>query len=83
MAPEILKGNKYSEKCDVWSLGVILYIMLCGYPPFVGDSDEEIMESVKLGKVSMAGSEWNMISAEAKDVVNKMLVLDQKKRYSA
>jgi len=50
IAPEILKGTSYSEKCDIWSLGVIFYIFLCGYPPFNGDSDEEIMEKVKVGK---------------------------------
>ena len=49
----------------------------------MGENDEDIMEAVKLGKVSMAGSEWSMISAEAKEIVNKMLVLDPKKRFSA
>lgn len=46
IAPEILRKEAYSSKCDVWSVGVIFYILLCGYPPFNGEDDEEIMKKV-------------------------------------
>ena len=64
IAPEVLE-EKYDEKCDVWSVAVILYILLCGYPPFNGDSDIEIMKTVKKGKfdfprIHIFNSSWGM-----------------------
>ena len=49
ISPEVLKGD-YGEKCDLWSMGVILYILLCGEPPFNGDSDDKIMQKILRGK---------------------------------
>ena len=72
IAPEVLDKN-YNEKCDVWSCGVILYILLCGYPPFNGPSDAIIMEKVKTGAFSFNTEEWKFISNEAKDLIVKML----------
>lgn len=61
IAPEVL-DRKYDEKCDVWSCGVILYILLCGYPPFNGSNDSIILEKVKQAKVSFKGEEWDQVS---------------------
>lgn len=82
IAPEVLKRS-YNEKCDIWSCGVILYILLCGYPPFSGDSTEEIIESVMSGKFTMDGPEWKKISSSAKDLVHKLLELKPEKRFTA
>lgn len=82
IAPEVLKGS-YDEKCDVWSCGVILYIFLCGYPPFNGESDSDIMKAVKKGVYEMPEEEWDSVSKDAKDLVRGMLCLDTKKRLSA
>ncbi len=68
ISPEVLKGE-YDETCDIWSAGVILYILLCGYPPFYGNTDSEIMQAVKKGKYDFDGSEWSGVSKEAKDLI--------------
>ena len=72
IAPEVL-NEVYDEKCDIWSAGVILYILLCGYPPFNGNDDDEIFESIKKRKFVFPEAEWANISKEAKDLINKML----------
>lgn len=82
IAPEVLKNN-YDEKCDLWSVGVILYILLCGYPPFNGSNDEEIIKKVKKGKFSTDEEEWVDISADAIDLVNKLLDFNPDRRLSA
>lgn len=56
IAPEVLNED-YDDKCDTWSCGVLLYILLCGYPPFNGDSDTEIMKAVKKGNFEYPGKE--------------------------
>lgn len=82
IAPEVLKKN-YTSKCDIWSIGVILYILLCGYPPFNGANDKQIIEAVMKGKYTLEEPEWDDISADAKDLVKRMLEYDPAKRISA
>lgn len=82
IAPEVLNRN-YDEKCDIWSCGVILYILLCGYPPFNGPTDVEIMKSVKCGKYTFDDPDWKNISKEAKSLISRMLTYSPSKRVSA
>jgi calcium-dependent protein kinase len=82
IAPEVL-FEKYDEKCDVWSCGVIMYILLCGYPPFNGETDNEILNKIKTGKYVFPEEEWDNISDEAKDLISKMLDFNPTSRYSA
>jgi calcium-dependent protein kinase len=82
IAPEVL-NESYDEKCDIWSCGVILYILLCGYPPFNGESDTDIMKAVRKGVYDFPIEEWATISKEAKDIVTNMLKYHPKQRLSA
>jgi calcium-dependent protein kinase len=83
IAPEILISKGYNEKCDVWSCGVILYILLCGYPPFGGSTDQDIIKKVKIGDFQFDPEDWSKISEEAKNLIRKMLTRDPAKRVSA
>jgi calcium-dependent protein kinase len=82
IAPEVL-NKKYNEKCDIWSCGVMLYIILSGVPPFNGSSDQDIMKKVKIGKFSFSDACWSNISDQAKDLITKLLTYDIDKRPSA
>ena len=82
MAPEILK-RKYDEKCDLWSIGVIMYILLAGRPPFDGNDDDEILENVKTGVYDKTGYPFPLLSAHSKDLLFKLLEYDPKKRLNA
>ena len=62
MAPEVLKRN-YTRSCDVWSIGVVAYILLCGYPPFNGGDDARIREAILAGKLRFTGKGWSSKSA--------------------
>ena len=82
IAPEIL-DKKYNEKCDLWSCGVILYILLSARPPFEGEKDEEILQKVKSGKFDLKQNPFNYISKEAIDLIKNLLIMDYNKRISA
>ena len=82
IAPEVLKGE-YNEKCDIWACGVIFYILLCGYPPFNGETDDEIYLEVLEGKFEFPEEDWSEVSDEAKALIKKMLTKDVNKRITA
>eukprot|EP00210_Caulerpa_lentillifera_P006070 g5799.t2 len=82
VAPEVLR-KKYSKEADIWSCGVILYILLSGYPPFYGETESTIFDAIMEGKFDMVSDPWPYISDGAKDCVKRMLVQDVSKRATA
>jgi calcium-dependent protein kinase len=80
MAPEVLQKN-YTSACDTWSLGVILFIMLCGCPPFDGDEDSEIFSAILNQEFDFGDETWDDVSEDAKDLITNILV-DEKKRLT-
>ena len=81
-SPEVLLNN-YNEKCDIWSCGVILYVLLSGTYPFNGKNDQEISKKILNGKFEFNSSLFNNISNEAKDLIKKCLIYDKNERISA
>ncbi|KAL6508434.1 Calcium-dependent protein kinase 25 [Orobanche hederae] len=82
VAPEVLL-KRYGQEADVWSAGVMIYILLSGVPPFWGESEQEIFEEVLHADIDLTSDPWPTISDSAKDLVKKMLVRDPKKRLTA
>lgn len=82
IAPEMLEGN-YTESVDNWALGVILYIMLSGSPPFYGKDNKDILRAVQRGVYTLTLKPFLHCSIEVKDLISKMLVKNASKRYSA
>ena len=82
IAPEVLKEN-YDQKCDVWSCGVIMYILLCGYPPFNGNTNNDIYNAIKNNLPYFHGEDWKEITPEAIDLLQNMLNKNPAKRFSA
>ena len=82
IAPEVLKKH-YDEKCDIWSCGVILYVILSGKPPFTGSDEKEIMKNVEKGTFSINIPEFEDISSEAKRLILNLMAYDASKRPTA
>lgn len=82
VAPEVLRKN-YGQECDVWSAGVIIYILLSGVPPFWDETEQGIFEQVLKGELDFISDPWPSISESAKDLVRRMLIRDPKKRMTA
>ncbi|KAK3597498.1 hypothetical protein CHS0354_041919 [Potamilus streckersoni] len=85
VAPEILTESGYGLKVDIWSAGVILYILLCGFPPFssADNNQEELFDQILDGKYEYPSLYWDDVSSTAKDLIDGMLELDPNKRFSA
>jgi calcium/calmodulin-dependent protein kinase I len=87
IAPEVLEADMpdhpgYGCEVDIWSIGVILYLLLCGFPPFIDQDVWQLFELVRAAKVNFPSPYWDNVSDEAKDLVKKMLVPDRTKRYT-
>ena len=82
IAPEVFRG-KYNEKCDIWSCGIVLYIMLCGYPPFNGPNRDVIYNMIIGKSLWFDKDDWKDISGEAAELVKGMLNKNPDKRFSA
>lgn len=82
MSPELLKGN-YSKSADIWSVGVVAYILLCGYPPFNGDTDPVIFDTIENGQLDFPSRAWSSKSPMAKDFIKCLLRRDANIRFTA
>jgi len=87
IAPEVLElletGDPYGKEVDLWSVGVILYILLCGFPPFHGETEDDIYDKISAGEWQFISPYWDDVSEDAKDLIRKLLVLDRQKRFTA
>jgi len=88
IAPEILQTldedlDGYGKEVDLWSVGVIMYILLCGFPPFYAEDDDESFDQIIAGHFDYPSPHWDNVSNVAKDMINHLLVVNSTKRYTA
>jgi calcium-dependent protein kinase len=82
VAPQVLAGS-YDNLSDLWSCGVIMYVLLCGYPPFYGDTDADVLAKVRLGNVTFNPADWKNVSDDAKQLIRHLLKMSPSERYNA
>uniref|UniRef100_A0A8D3BR96 calcium/calmodulin-dependent protein kinase n=1 Tax=Scophthalmus maximus TaxID=52904 RepID=A0A8D3BR96_SCOMX len=83
LSPEVLRKDPYGKAVDLWACGVILYILLVGYPPFWDEDQHRLYQQIKAGAYDFPSPEWDTVTPEAKDLINKMLTINPAKRITA
>jgi calcium/calmodulin-dependent protein kinase I len=83
VAPEILEGTPYDERADMWSVGVILYILLGGYPPFIESTQRDLFRKIRKGEYEFHEEYWGTVSIEAKELISSLLTVDSNERLTA
>uniref|UniRef100_A0A8C8HZW4 calcium/calmodulin-dependent protein kinase n=1 Tax=Oncorhynchus tshawytscha TaxID=74940 RepID=A0A8C8HZW4_ONCTS len=83
LSPEVLRKDPYGKPVDMWACGVILYILLVGYPPFWDEDQHRLYQQIKAGAYDFPSPEWDTVTPEAKDLINKMLTINPVKRVTA
>lgn len=83
VAPEVLRGDRYGCEVDIWSLGVICYVLLAGYPPFYDEDQKKLFKKIKEGRFYFHDEYWSSVSKEAVDMIKKMICVNQKNRWTA
>lgn len=83
VAPEILKNHPHDEMADMWSVGVIIFVILVGYPPFIEEDQRVLFRKIRLGDYCFLEEDWSGISKEAKNLITKLLIVDPDQRWTA
>ncbi|XP_016392192.1 calcium/calmodulin-dependent protein kinase type II subunit gamma isoform X8 [Sinocyclocheilus rhinocerous] len=83
LSPEVLRKDPYGKPVDIWACGVILYILLVGYPPFWDEDQHKLYQQIKAGAYDFPSPEWDTVTAEAKNLINQMLTINPAKRIMA
>ncbi|XP_037128469.1 calcium/calmodulin-dependent protein kinase type II subunit gamma isoform X7 [Syngnathus acus] len=83
LSPEVLRKDPYSKPVDIWACGVILYILLVGYPPFWDEDQHKLYQQIKAGAYDFPSPEWDTVTPEAKNLINQMLTINPAKRITA
>nr|XP_029504793.1 calcium/calmodulin-dependent protein kinase type II subunit beta-like isoform X13 [Oncorhynchus nerka] len=83
LSPEVLRKEAYGKPVDIWACGVILYILLVGYPPFWDEDQHKLYQQIKAGAYDFPSPEWDSVTPEAKNLINQMLTINPAKRITA